>query len=39
MFYQPITSTPDNSSFIIKSKHQSVFDIGGDWTLDFLLNY
>jgi len=29
----------DNSFFIIKSKHQSIFGVNIDWTSDFLFNY
>ena len=28
-----------NAFFIIKPKHQSIFCVGGNWTLDILLNY
>ena len=29
----------DDSSFIIRLRHQSVFGIGRDWTLNLLYNY
>ena len=34
-----MTSTPDDSSFIIRPRHQSVFGVGGDQTPDLLFNY
>ena len=30
---------PDDSSFIIRLRHQSVFSVGGDSTPDLLYNY
>ena len=37
--FQPMAFVPDDSFFIIKPRHQSVFSIGGDRTLDLLYNY
>ena len=37
--FQPIASTPDDSSFITKPRHQSVFGVDRDWTLDLLYNH
>ena len=37
--FQPMASTPDDSSFITKLRHQSVFGVGRDWTLNLLYNH
>ena len=37
--FQPMASAPDDSSFITKPGHQSVFGVGRDWTLDLLYNH
>ena len=37
--FQSMASTPDDSSFITRPRHQSVFGVGKDWTLDLLYNY
>ena len=38
IFFKPMASAHDDSSFIIRPRHQSVFGVSMDWTLDLLYN-
>ena len=37
--FQPMASDPNDSSFITRPRHQLVFGVGMDWTLDLLYNH
>ena len=37
--FQHMASTLDNNSFIIRPRHQLVFGVDKDWTLDLLYNH